>query len=186
MIYEIRMTSEENPDFLRVVQIDGQATFLDLYEVILKQCDYEDSMISSFFLCDEEWTRSTEITREDMGVGRVDVDIYAMDAVRLNQLLEEEQRMELVYDTFNDRFFSLEVDEVIPGQQLEAPLCTVSEGSAPDQIIAMDFDVEATAAATQKAAAVSQFDIDEDLYGEDSYSDDEFDVEGYEVSDDAY
>ncbi|MDO4715847.1 MAG: hypothetical protein Q4A44_06200, partial [Bacteroidales bacterium] len=165
MIYEIRIISDEAPDFLRVIQIDGQSTFLDLYEAILKACGYEDSMISSFFLCDEEWHRGSEITREDMGVGRVDVDIYAMDSVRLNQLLEEEQRMELVYDTFNERFFSLEVDEVLPGQTLEAAKVTVSEGYAPDQIIAADFDMEVAAAATQKAAAVGHFDIDEDLYG---------------------
>lgn len=185
MIYEIRIISEEVPDFLRVIQIDGQATFLDLYEAIIKECGYEDSMIASFFLCDEDWVRGTEITREDMGVGRVDVDIYAMEEVPLNQLLEEEQRMELVYDTFNERFFSLEVDDVLPGQSLDGFVCTVSEGVAPAQLIE-DFDMEVAAAATQKAAALSHFDIDEDLYGDDTFSADEFDAEGYEVSDDAY
>ena len=59
--------SDEVENFKREIQIDADATFLDLRNAICDCTGYDKSQMSSFFLCDEGWERDKEITLEDMG-----------------------------------------------------------------------------------------------------------------------
>lgn len=184
MLYRIKFISDETDGFVREIKIDSEATFLDLNKVILQSCDYPDDQMTSFYVCDEEWQRGQQITREDMGVGDADEDIYVMDSTRLSEFIDDEdQHLEFVYDPFADRCFYLDVLELIPGENLKDPVVVRSKGEAPRQI--NDLDLDMAAPAGKKGAAAASDDYDDDAYLNEgpSFNDDEIDLEGFEISD---
>ena len=78
--------------------------------------------MTSFYVCNEEWERGEQITREDMGTGDSDEDIFVMAQTKLSEFIEDEdQKLEFVFDPFSDRCFYLDVVEVIPGVSLTKP-----------------------------------------------------------------
>lgn len=187
MIYRIKLISEEVDGFVREIKIDSEASFLDLNNIILKACGYQDDM-TSFFLCNDEWEREQQITREDMGSGMYDDEAYAMATTRLSELIEEEgQKMEYIFDPFEERSFYLKVQEEITGEDLDEAIVSREKGEAPQQFHGLDTDdlvKTLTAAKTQATSAES----DDDLYdpygiGGDTFNDDEFDSEAFEISD---
>ena len=182
MLYRIKMISDEVEGFLREYKIDSDATFFQLHKAILDSCGYPDDQMTSFYLCDEEWKRGQQVTREDMGMGDSDEDIYVMEQTRLSELVSgEEQRMEYVFDPFGDRCFYLEVAEEIIGEQAPEPLLNRSRGEAPRQIEELDTDF--TPQKGKNAAASTTGDFGDDLFGDDSsFDSDDFDPEGFEIS----
>lgn len=187
MIFRIKFICDEADGFLREVKIDSEATFLDLNRIILESCDYPDDQMTSFYLCDEEWERGEQITREDMGIGDVDEDIYIMEETPLSDFIEdEEQHLEFVFDPFSDRSFYLDVKEVIPGEHLKTPQIVRAKGSAPRQIKELDLDLSTTTPKGKKAVAdIDDLDLgDSAIFDEGAaFNDDELDLEGFEISD---
>jgi len=182
MLYRIKFISDEADGFLREIKIDSDATFLDLNKVILQSCGYSDDQMTSFFVCDDEWERREQITREDMGAGDVDEDIYVMADTPLSDFIEDEgQKLEFVFDPFAERTFFLNVKELIPGSHLDVPEIVRAVGEPPVQIQEMDF---APAAGGAKAAGstLGPEDLDE-MYGSESFDSEDFDPEGFEISD---
>lgn len=186
MLFRIKFISDEVDGFVRELKIDSDATFLELNNIILESCGYPDDQLTSFYLCDEEWERQQQITREDMGVGSADEDIFVMDQVRLSEFIEdEEQRLEFVFDPFANRCFYLDVKEVIPGETLRAPVLLRAKGEPPVQINDLDSDPVATIGKGKKAAETTwgeELD-DASIYGSNAFNDDEIDLEGFEISD---
>lgn len=187
MLYRIKMVSDEVEGFLREYKIESEATFLDLSKIILSSCGYEDDQLTSFYLCNREWERHEQVTREDMGMGDDLDDVYIMDRTRLSELIEDEgQRLQYVFDTFNDRCFYLEVKEIITGERLSEPIVIRSKGEAPEEVILDDADELTPTAKGKKGAAAGEAD---DLYDESAYigggafNDDELDLDGFEISD---
>ncbi len=186
MLYRIKFICEEVDGFVRELKIDSDATFLDLNKAVLDSCGYADDQMTSFFLCDEEWERKEQVTREDMGAsGYDDEDIYVMADTRLSELIEEEeQHLEYVFDPFNNRSFYLDVKEIIPGQHLKKAEVVRSKGDAPVQIEGMDDDPIAPLKGGKKKTAASYDDFDEDslFSGVGGFNDDELDLDGFEIS----
>lgn len=181
MLYRIKFISDEVEGFLREVKIDSDASFLDLNKIILKSCGYPDDQLTSFFLCDDEWERKQQVTREDMGAGDVDEDIYVMADATLSDFIEDEgQKLEFVFDPFAERTFYLHVKELIPGEHLADPEITRSQGNPPAQLQIMDPDPVINGAKSA-AGAFGEDDLD-DLYGSDSFDSEDFDPEGFEIS----
>lgn len=182
MLYRIKLICDETDGFLRELRIDSDATFLDLNKAILASCGYPDDQMTSFYLCDEEWERGQQVTREDMGTGDADEDIYVMADTRLSELIDgEDQRLVFVFDPFSDRCFYLDVVEEIPGQTLAQPEVTRSKGDAPEQIAQLDFDIAPKK--TKKGAAATADDYaGESFYGDDSFNSEDFDTDGFEIS----
>lgn len=190
MVYRIKFISDEVDGFLREIKIDSDATFLDLNKIILESCGYPDDQMTSFYICDEEWERGTQITREDMGFGSADEDLYVMEETRLSEFIEDEdQRLEFVFDPFADRCFFLDVKEMIPGEHLDKAEILRVKGAAPKQIEGFDVDPLAAAStkknARKKTAASMEDDFDDQalMFGnEAAFNDDEIDLEGFEIS----
>ena len=67
MIYKFRIVSDEVDNFKRVIAIDADDTFESLRNAILESVDYTKDQMDSFFICDEDWSKRTEITLADMG-----------------------------------------------------------------------------------------------------------------------
>ena len=57
MIFKFTIISDEKDDFLRIIEIDSEATFLDLHNAILESVDYEKNQMTSFFLCNDDWEK---------------------------------------------------------------------------------------------------------------------------------
>ena len=177
MIYNFRIVSDEVDNFKREIQIDADATFLDLRNAICDSVGYDKSQFSSFFICDDGWEREQEICLEDMGSDSSQ-DVYLMDETSLSDFIEDEgQRLVWVFDYLTDRSFFIEMKRSVPGKHLNDPLCTISMGEPPAQTVDMDdFDAKIDA----KAAAQAATDLDDDFYGSTEYNEDEFDAEGFD------
>jgi hypothetical protein len=172
MVYRFTIISDEVDNFRREIQIDSDATFLDLHNAILKSANSQNDQMTSFFICDDNWEKETEITLEDMGTSS-DMDSWVMEETPLNELLEDEkQHLLYIFDPLADRAFFMELSEIITGKSLSAAECTKSIGDAPQHLL--DFD---QLMATQVAASTL-----DDTFGDDEDFDlDELDPEGFEM-----
>ncbi|WP_289158598.1 hypothetical protein [uncultured Muribaculum sp.] len=175
MIFNFRLVSDEVDNFRREINIDADATFLDLRNAICDSVGYDKNQMCSFFLCDENWEKGHEITLEDMGSDS-DEEIYLMDETVLSDYLDDGDRMIFVFDYMTDRCFFIELKKSIPGKTLKDPVCVASMGTPPAQIMDID-EFEAKSAPVTRAG---DDDFDEDFYGSDGYSDDEFDAAGFD------
>ncbi len=184
MVFKIKFISDEVDGFLRELKIDSDATFLDLNKAILQSCGYPDDQMTSFHICDEEWERHEQITREDMGTSSVDEDIFVMEETKLSEFIEDEdQKLDFVFDPFAERMFYLDVVEVLPSEHLKDAVVVRSKGEAPRQLEDIDGDIASLGIAKTAAAAGIDALEGEDFYGSDDFASDEFDPEGFEISD---
>ena len=174
MVYKFRLISDEVDNFLREIKIDSDASFYDLHEAILKCTGYKDDQMTSFFICDDDWEKETEITLEDMGTSSSDEDIYIMKDTPLSELLEDEkQKLIYVFDPLAERIFFIELSEIITGQDLDHAICTRKEGEAPQQTI--DFD--------EQMNTSQDLDLGENFYGDEDFDMEDFDQDGYGMDD---
>ncbi|MCD8317805.1 MAG: plasmid pRiA4b ORF-3 family protein [Paraprevotella sp.] len=179
MIYRFTLISNEVEDFVREIKIDAEATFYDFHKAILSSCHYEDNQITSFFICNEEWEQTQEILLEDMGTSPADEDLYLMKKTRLSELLEDEkQRLVYVFDPLDNRMFFIELTEISFGKVQAQPVCSRSHGEAPQQTL----DVEEFLNKNKENTKPTE-DLNEDFYGSESFDNEEFDPEGFEISD---
>lgn len=178
MIFKFRIASNEAPNFKREISIDGTATFEDLKNAICDSVQYDKNQMCSFFICNDDWEKTKEITLVDMDTDD-DQDIWLMDECTLSDYLDDEgQKLLFTFDYMTDRSLAMELTEVVTGKVLKDPVCTLSIGQAPAQNV--DFDAytsELDAKASNSTASLD--DLDEDFYGSDSYNDDEFDADGF-------
>ncbi|MBD5371149.1 MAG: hypothetical protein HDR80_08410 [Bacteroides sp.] len=167
MVYKFKLVSDEVTNFAREIEIDSEATFLQLRNAILDSVDYSKDELDSFFLCDDDWTKHEEVTLEDMGSSS-DEDIWLMDETPLAELIEDDgQKVIFVFDYMTERSFFMELKEIIPGRNLVEAICTFKRGKAPDQHIDLnEFENKIDAASLKD-------DLDLDLYAEGGYNDDD-------------
>ncbi len=135
MIYKFRMLSESNEEFIRDYEISVSASFRDFYTLIHETVDLQGNELSSFFVCDSEWNRRTEVTLMDMEDGEEEVSEsvrLVMDQVKLVDMMNEpRQRMIYEYDFLNPKTFYLELKDTIKATEgINYPVCTFSVGEA--------------------------------------------------------
>lgn len=184
MVFRIKFITDEVDGFIREIKIDSEATFLDLNKIILQSCGYKDDQMTSFYVCDDEWERGTQITREDMGFGAADDDVYVMEETPLSDFIEdEEQKLIFVFDPFADRCFYLDVKEIIPGTSLSEPEILRVKGKAPRQIEDIDYDLSDFSKAKKGKKSVEEEYDDFLQSAEGQFNADELDPEGFEFSD---
>jgi len=129
MLYTITAVSPEVEDFAIELQIESDATFADLHNLIRKSCGWEDlgSHLPSatFYLCDDHWHRRKAIREKSY-------EDDTMDEVELGDHLEDEgQRLIYLFDPDNARKLLLEVSRISFGKHIDAPHCRRSHGTAP-------------------------------------------------------
>ena len=108
MVYKFRIISDEVDDFLREIKIDSEASFYDLHEAILKCTGYKDDQMTSFFICDEDWKKETDITLEDMGNESSKEETYVMKDNHISELLvDEKQKLLYIFDPLAERVFNI-------------------------------------------------------------------------------
>ena len=113
MVYRFILINDEVEDFLREIQIDAESSFLDFHHAILESVNFPDNQMTSFFLCEDNWEKTTEITLEDMDLSSEE-DNYVMEKTPLNELVEDEQqKLVYVFDPLTERCFFIELVEII-------------------------------------------------------------------------
>ncbi|MDR0427713.1 MAG: plasmid pRiA4b ORF-3 family protein [Dysgonamonadaceae bacterium] len=134
MIYRFILVSEEADHFRRDIRIDSESTFFELHEAILDAVGYNNDQLTSFFICDDDWMKKTEITLIDMD-SNSEEDSYVMEACRLSELIDEEkQKLIYVFDPLAERCFFMELREIITGQTQIKPQVVKSVGNPPEQL----------------------------------------------------
>jgi hypothetical protein len=178
MVYKFRLLSDEVENFRRDIEIDSDATFIDLNNAILKSVNYPDDQMTSFFICNDRWIKEVEITREDMG-GMSEDENYAMADTVIGDLVEEEkQKLMYVFDPLGDRAFFMELSKIEFGKDLDEAVCTKSVGDAPAQTL----DFEELMSKSNATVSTDNDEFSEDFYGSDEYNDDDLDPDGYDIN----
>jgi hypothetical protein len=173
MVYKFLFISDEEADFMREISIDAEATFMDLHNAILESVNYEKDAMTSFFICNEDWEKEQEITLVEMDTS-ADMDNYVMDQTTLEELItEEHQKVLYVFDYISDRAFFMELKEIVPGQNLDAAVCTATLGEAPAQYQLEDIE------SITKAAKNDSVLFEENFYGDEGFDMDELDSESF-------
>lgn len=181
MVYNFRIVSDGPENFKREIKIDSQASFLDLKNAICESVGYDKSMMDSFFICDDDWEKRQEITYEDMDTDG-DQETWLMDDAVLEDFIDSEgQKLLFTFDYMTDRSLFMEMTEMIPNKSLIDPVCTLSLGNAPAQMVDMaEFDAQLEA---KIAKTIAEEDIDEELYGSETFDADELDAQGFDEID---
>lgn len=182
MVYRFILLSDEIDGFLREIQIDSEATFLELHDAILDSVKYTKDQITSFFVCNDEWEKEQEITQIEMDTSS-EYDNFVMADTKLEECLtEEEQNLLFVFDMMNERSFFLELKEMIPGKGLPSAKCVTSKGNPPKQIIDGLFMDVNPAKGLDPSLGLEDFDdesVDDEELGDLNISDDYFEDQKY-------
>jgi len=161
MVYKfnIRCKKEES-NFLRTIEISGDDNFYNLYEIIHKCAEYDNSQMSSFFISNDEWQRFEEITLMDMGV-KSD-NIFVMKDTAINSLLNKQgDKLVYLFDFFSERYFKIELVEISEKTlRNNAPVCITAVGDSPKQIVV---DVEFAGNELNADYLSEEDDSDEDI-----------------------
>lgn len=176
MVYKFRLLSDEVEDFRRDIEIDSDATFLDLNKAILESVNFPDDQMTSFFICNNNWIKEVEITREDMG-GMSEEENYIMSETVIGDIVEEEkQKLMYVFDPLGDRAFFMELSKIEFGKSIDKAECVKSAGEPPVQLLDINELLN-----SNTTTAVSE-DFNEDFYGSDDYNEDDIDLDGYDIN----
>ena len=176
MVYKFRLLSDEVEDFRRDIEIDSDATFLDLNKAILESVNFPDDQMTSFFICNNNWIKEVEITREDMG-GMSEEENYIMSETVIGDIVEEEkQKLMYVFDPLGDRAFFMELSKIEFGKSIDKAECVKSAGEPPVQLLDINELLN-----SNTTTAVSE-DFNEDSYGSDDYNEDDIDLDGYDIN----
>lgn len=177
MVYKFRLLSDEVENFRRDIEIDSEATFLDFHKAILEAVNYPDDQMTSFFICNDNWIKEVEITREDMG-GMSEEENYVMEETVIGDIVEEEkQKLMYVFDPLGDRAFFMELSKIEFGKSADEAVCVKSTGDAPAQML----DINELLSSNTTTTAASE-DFNEDFYGSDDYNEDDIDLDGYDIN----
>lgn len=170
MIYKFVLISDEVDGFSREIAIDADATFLDLNEAILSSVNYSKDQITSFFICNDDWEKETEITLFEMDTDS-DVDSWVMNVAVLSELVpDEKQKLIYVFDNLNERVFFMELVEIVYNKNQPTPKCISSIGDPPQQMVE-NMDIEDISTTS---------DFGENFYGDEDFDPDELDNDSFD------
>ena len=133
MIFEFRIKcKDEKNNFALTMLIDENQSFLDFHNSIQMCSSFETAQMTSFFISDEAWNRSLEITLLE-----IDEDIASMEKTKISDYLNSKgDKAIYLFDFFSDRFFKIELINILENSSKKTlPICTQATGEAPKQII---------------------------------------------------
>lgn len=141
-IYKLKISSPEKDDFLMEIEINNEATYLELHNTIQQALAYDNTQMASFFQISNIGERGKEIALFEMSSEEDDnVNITAMDISMIREFISKENpQMIYVFDFFSDRYFNIELLTVERRRvAVKTPKICLAQGEAPEQIV-MNFD----------------------------------------------
>jgi hypothetical protein len=118
--YKFRITSDENDEFLREIDVLANQTFEDFHKSLVNTCKFAGNELASFYLCDNQWRKRREITLMDMNMGGDDDEKHGdstiiMKDAKLNQIIDDpHQKMLYVYDYLKMITLNIELLKIAP------------------------------------------------------------------------
>lgn len=168
MVYKFTLLSDEADNFVRVISIDSEASFLDLHNAILDSVGFERNLLTTFFICSDDWEKGQEVTLVEMESSS-EYDNLVMEDTKLEDLLaDEKQKLLYIFDLMAERSFFMELTVIVPGIRMDKAECVISKGEPPLQMISEEDFI-----------AGSKLTIDENFYGDEDFNVDELDEEGF-------
>ncbi|MDR2085318.1 MAG: hypothetical protein LBP67_10035 [Bacteroidales bacterium] len=137
--YKIRICSEENEDFLREIEILGDQNFLDLHDFIVEVCDLNGNDLASFYTCDSDWNKQTEISLLDMSIDEKNIEkdddedltalpIKVMEETLIGEIIKNSgQRLLYEYDFLSPVTLFLQCIEIEDTESDEFPILLYEE-----------------------------------------------------------
>lgn len=194
MIFKFSLVSDEVANFKREIQIDSDSTFFDLHKIIMDCCNYGETKITAFYICDDWWHRKQQITLIEVDTDS-DVDCFVMEDETLSDWLDEEkQKLMFLFDYHNERSFYMELSEMIMGEYLSEPTCIKKQGTPPSQFLEEEEEPVEPVVSSVPVVPVPDEDIvideeeednDDAFYGDKDFNPDELDMDGFEGVDGA-
>lgn len=171
MVFHFVILSDEVDDFRREIKIDAEATFQELNDILLKTCAYKKDLMTSFFLCDDEWEKLQEITAMDMNDDPNKEGAPLMEHTHLSDMISSDdahnqKKLTFQFDMVCERALFMLVKDVEDHAHLLQPVVIVEKGKAPKQ----EGDID---------AMFKDFD-ENSMYGDEGFNEDELDLEGYQ------
>ena len=177
----IKYKISDDKDFVREIEIKDDSTFKDLHVAIQKNCKYDPSLITMFYIADENWEPSDEPEKTIL-LERIDektqADCLLMEDTPLNYIKPEKgMKYQYVYDLLSENYFYVEIIDIRnytkKDEKTKFPKCTFAEGIPPQQITLDNMEDE-----FDEQSALEDFDeLEEDV--ENPYYDNEFE-DGYD------
>ncbi len=167
MIFVFEISSPEDSDFRRTVHIKSDDTFDNLHLIIQDTSNFDHSQAASFFIADEQWHRQIEI-------GQFSINSKRQRTLSMyNSKLEESisgigQKLVYVFDFFNDRFFYIELMNILMKPDLKEPFVAYEKGNAPDQFLTAEFEDSDIMVAGKEESFKSFGDLEDyfEIFGE--------------------
>ena len=181
MTHRFLLFCEEETNFVLEIMAAPSTTFHELHTLIHKTCGYQEYGDHLFLICNEDWKVKEKIHLNDVASLDYDEDINLMRTSTLEDFIEEEgQHMAYIYETVSKKKFLIELVENIFGEKAEKAFVRRQKGTAPAQF---DEDETTTAAAnTATIPPATEEQAEDDPYADDSFAEDEIDMEGFEVT----
>ena len=134
MIFCFTIRTQESPEFLMEIQLDGKHTFHNFHQIIQLNCDYQSHQLASFFLLDKKHNKKVEISLLDTGVSSS--AFYSMHKTRIiDFLVEKGQKLVYTFDFIDDRSLFIELTDIIMEKNLNEPYVALFRGDAPVQVL---------------------------------------------------
>ncbi len=110
-IYHFKIFTDINEDFYRYIEIQSNQTFEDLHFLLIKNLNFSDKELASFYICDNNWQKLQEITYIDMNTEILDTDDNN-DEVNMIPVMGKSR----LYDFLNIKTFYLELIKISQAQ----------------------------------------------------------------------
>lgn len=176
MNLKLTLFSQEVEDFVLEIKIASEAKFLDLHNLILKDCGYREMSGQTFLICNEDWRVESRVKLFDNGDTGYDEDLYTMSTCKLSEFLDDEgQRMAYVFNPEEKGIFLIEVTEISFEKTPFETAVSRRHGKAPSQGEQEEDSVP------QQKPSNEETEMEEDFYGTEGFEDEELDMEGFEI-----
>ena len=135
MICKFRILSDEHADFARELIVESDQTFLEFHNCIQENLGFDPMQLASFYLTNNAWEKSLQITLMDMMDEEGDHKLIMEDTKVGEHLKEVGQRMLYVFDFFSERSFFIELTEILKvSTSTSLPKVVYEAGDPPAQI----------------------------------------------------
>lgn len=181
MTHRLLLFSEEETNFVMEILAPPTTTFLELHRLILDSCGYIEEGDHTFLICNENWKVKERIRLKSNSTIGYDEDIYLMDCTTLEDFIEEEgHHMAYVYDSSAKRTFIIELVENIFGETADKASVSRQKGLPPVQFNISNTEPQVQTVSPSTSAA--EDGDDEALASDEDFSEEEIDMDGFEVS----
>lgn len=179
MTYRLLAFSEEEEHFVMEIMAPPSATFHELHCLIQDFCNYQETGNHTFLICNEDWKVKEKIHLHENVSYNLDEDFYLMKDSLLEDFFEEEgQHIAYIYETNSRKSLLIELVENIFSTKTDKVFVSRHKGTPPTQKEEME-EVAASIIPTTADTTESATEENED---DALFSDDELDMEGFEVS----